>query len=143
MKFGGIKKLNPDKITNSVYTVALLVMYALYILAYFNLYRIKSKYLDMLSLAVNLFVCVVLMVKFNPFIKVAFTANDTRFIFACSTVLFSNILATNYLVKPYYMKYVEVSNTVIKEAEKKVAAEDDTHKLNTSAKTNTLPSMEI
>jgi hypothetical protein len=58
----------------------------------------------MLSLAVNLFVCVVLMVKFNPFIKVAFTANDTRFIFACSTVLFSNILATNYLVKPYYVR---------------------------------------
>jgi FlaA1/EpsC-like NDP-sugar epimerase len=94
-------------------------MYALYILAYFNLYRIKSKYLDMLSLAVNLFVCVVLMVKFNPFIKVAFTANDTRFIFACSTVLFSNILATNYLVKPYYMKYVRSATPSSKKPKKR------------------------
>jgi hypothetical protein len=76
----------------------------------------------MLSLAVNLFVCVVLMVKFNPFIKVAFTANDTRFIFACSTVLFSNI--RNQLSGETVLHEVrEVSNTVIKEAEKKVAAE--------------------
>lgn len=143
MRLGGVGKITPDKITNSIYTIALLVMYALYILAYFNLYRVKSKYLDILSLAVNIFVCVVLMVKFNPFIKVAFTANDTRFIFACSTVLFSNILATNYLLKPYYMKYIEVSNTVIKEAEKTVAEEDHTHKLNTSTKTNPLPSNKI
>jgi hypothetical protein len=137
--FGIFKKLNSDKITNSVYTIALLTIYVLYILAYFNLYKVKSKYLDIMSLSVNVFVCAVLMIKFNPFIKVAFTSSDTRFIFACSTILLSNIIGTNYLLRPYYMKYIEVSNTVIKNAENSVKPEDPTHKLNISAKINTLP----
>lgn len=143
MKVGGIKKINSDKITNCVYTIALLIIYALYVLTYFNLYKVKSRYLDIISLSINVFVCVVLMIKFNPFFKVVFIHNDTRFIFACSTVLLSNIIATNYLLKPYYLKYIEVSNIVIKKAEDTVKPEDQTHKLNTSSKTTTLQSNKL
>jgi hypothetical protein len=64
-------------------------------------------------LFVNIFICVVLMINYNPFVKPQFSINDGTFIFRCAVFLLSNTITNNNLLKPFYAKWTETRDKIL------------------------------
>lgn len=100
-----------------IYFGSIFLIYMCYILAYFKLYTIDQFYIELLVLFVNIFICVVLMINYNPFVKPVFNSNDSTFIFGCAIFLLSNTITNNNLLKPFYTKYTEERDKILKHNE--------------------------
>lgn len=106
-----------NKYSVPIYFGSIFLIYVLYILAYFKLYAIDQFYIELLVLFVNIFICFVLMINYNPFVKPQFSNNDGTFIFGCAIFLLSNTITNNNLLKPFYMKLIETRDNFLKHSD--------------------------
>jgi hypothetical protein len=83
-----------------------LVPYYVYILALFHIYAIQPNYLTQLNIAIQVFICVFLVIRFNPFRTHYFKEGDALMIFGSATFLLLN-LGFIEIVKPYMPMVIE------------------------------------
>lgn len=75
-----------------VYFVSIAALYASYFVIFFKLVDIPHKYVAALQSFVHVFVCLFLLVRFNPLIHPVLHKNDSDIIFASAVLLLSNVV---------------------------------------------------
>ena len=91
------KKLSIDTIDTikfRTYSGMIALLYLFYILTFFGIYFVNPKYIRLMSIAIQLFICLFLMWSFNPYIKQELRIYDEQIIFAAAFFLLNNVVIT-------------------------------------------------
>ena len=83
-----------DEIKLSVYMGMVAILYLSYFLVFFGIYYVNPNYIKILSITIQLFICLFLLWSFNPFIKQELRVYDRRIIFAAAFFLLNNVVIT-------------------------------------------------
>jgi len=98
-----------DYFSAPVYHMLIILLYISYIIAIIGISYINPEYTRYLSIIIQLFIALVLMVRFNPLRKqMTCNKNDRTLIFASAFYLLFNDEFTNYVVE--YFKENEIMN---------------------------------
>jgi hypothetical protein len=87
-----------NKIKKSLYYSATLLLYLSYLAIFFGIYTINPEYLKTAIHILELFISLVLIVRFHPFQKSRLENYDQQLIFLSATILLTNLGFTNYLL---------------------------------------------
>jgi hypothetical protein len=74
----------------------ILITNALYFTTYFGLMKIDQKYIEILNITIQLFICLFLLIRFNPLRDHELRQYDAKIIFASALLLGSNLLGSVY-----------------------------------------------
>lgn len=69
-----------------------ILSWILYILVGLGVYFIKPSYVHWATIIVHTLICLFLIIKFNPFVKVKFDTSDTAIIFSSAVILLLNVV---------------------------------------------------
>ena len=91
-----LKKANGtmDGIKTPLFVGTLFVWHVLYFALFFGLAFINEIYVRWLSTAIQIFICLFLIIRFRPFRDYTITQFDATVIFASATSLLTNVLTT-------------------------------------------------
>jgi len=91
-----LKKTNVtmDGIKTPLFVGTLFVWHVLYFALFFGLAFINEIYIRWLSTAIQIFICLFLIIRFRPFRDYTITQFDATVIFASATSLLTNVLTT-------------------------------------------------
>lgn len=93
-----------DKYKVTIYIWLFVIPYVLYFIAFFGIWYVNPSYINVISVMMQLYVALFLMIRFNPFIKHEFRPYDDRLIFASAFLLLTNVgvtsVFTRYVVNP-------------------------------------------
>jgi hypothetical protein len=78
----------------------------LYFITYFGLMNINQKYIEILNIGIQLFICLFLLVRFNPLRDHELRQYDAKIIFASALLLGSNLIGSVYNDWPVLSKIV-------------------------------------
>lgn len=82
-----------------VFTFVIYFSYMLYFLTIFGLSRNAPEYLKYLQFFIQIYVCLFLIIRFNPFIKTKFTHLDKRVAFSAGLFIFTTSFINEILVR--------------------------------------------
>lgn len=71
--------------------------YLLYFITFFGLLSINHKYIEWLSIATQMFICIFLLIRFNPFRNHELRKYDSKIIFGSAILLGINIVGSTYI----------------------------------------------
>jgi hypothetical protein len=92
-----------DSFSAPIYNLLILILYVTYIIAIIGVTYINPEYTRYLTVFIQSFIAIILMVRFNPLrSKVQFTDNDRTFVFSAAFYLLLNDEFTQYIID--YMK---------------------------------------
>jgi hypothetical protein len=77
--------------TTYIYFVTLLFLHVSYFLMYFKIMKIDEKIINYSDIAIQSFICFVLLLRFNPWRKVQMTDYDRVIIFGSAVILLGNL----------------------------------------------------
>jgi len=99
-----------DTVKIRTYGGMVAILYFSYFLTFFGIYYVNPKYIHILSIIIQLFICVFLMWSFNPFIKQELRIYDRQIIFAAAFFLLNNvvIIELDSLFNNPIQKYVDI-----------------------------------
>jgi len=107
---------NAYHIQELLFTLFLATSYALIFISYLGLYNSAPKYLSTMSYYFNIYICIFLLWRFNPFRKLdTFTELDRKIAFSAGVFILTTTALNQYII--------EIQNTikrVISYFEKKV-----------------------
>jgi hypothetical protein len=83
-----------DGIKTPLFVGTLFVWHVLYFALFFGLAFINEIYIRWLSTAIQIFICLFLVIRFRPFRDYTITQFDATVIFASATSLLTNVLTT-------------------------------------------------
>jgi len=86
-----------DSITSTVYFYVVILLNISYIFLYIGLNYIDNTYLHYFSTFVQVFVCIFLIIRFNPFRTHSLRKNDASIIFGSAILLLANLGIYQYL----------------------------------------------
>ena len=81
-----------DRFVVPVYFVSMTALYACYFAVFFKMVDVPRKYVSALQSFVHVFVCLFLLVRFNPLIHPVLHKHDSAIIFASAMLLLSNVV---------------------------------------------------
>jgi hypothetical protein len=85
-----------------IYVYTMIGLHVIYFALFFGILSVDPKYLNLLNLGVQIFICVFLMVRFNPFRRTdVLKPMDKYVIFSSAVILATNLVAveiSNYIV---------------------------------------------
>ena len=81
-----------------VFTFVIYFCYLLYFLTIFGLSRDAQEYLKYLQFFVQIYVCLFLIIRFNPFTKTKFTSLDKRVAFSAGLFIFTTSFINQLLL---------------------------------------------
>jgi hypothetical protein len=80
-----------------IYKFVLYTSYVLYALSILSIYTKAPEYLTTLNVLLKIYVSLFLIVRFNPFVKIAFTEFDRQIVFSAGIFLALTTTITQYL----------------------------------------------
>lgn len=83
-----------DTVANPVYFWLIGLFYVVYLAAFFGVVYIQPTYIHWLTIWIQVFISVVLLIRFNPFRKHASNGCNHVLIFACASFLLLNVCLT-------------------------------------------------
>ena len=81
-----------SRIKYPLYFGSVTLLYISYFILFFGIYKINVKYVHMLSTFVHVFVCLFLILRFNPFVKAELRPYDSNIIFGSAMLLLFNVV---------------------------------------------------
>jgi hypothetical protein len=87
-----------EKITRPIYVSLMIILYCFYFVIIFGIFYINAAYLRTLVVAIQVFIAVILIIRFNPFRHHTLHASDSDIIFASATFLLFNALLTEGVI---------------------------------------------
>ena len=100
-----------EKYTAQIYFLTLGTLHIAYFLVYFNITKFNEKILNYTDVAIQIFICAVLILRFNPWRKVQMTEYDKHIIFGTAIILLGNLAITQYLLKNFKNLYDKAYKT--------------------------------
>ena len=88
-----------EKVKIPVYSFLIFFIYASYFLAFFGLYYVSPDLLNSFRYAITFFICMFLIIRFNPFQKHELRYFDDKLIFGSGLILLSNLGFELYFTK--------------------------------------------
>lgn len=83
-----------DKVASPIYYWLIGLFYFIYIAAFLGAFYINPLYIHSLSFAIQLFISIVLLIRFNPFRTHAVYESNNILVFACACFLLLNVTLT-------------------------------------------------
>jgi hypothetical protein len=68
------------------------LLYFSYFIIFFGIYNINTRYVHLLSIFVHVFICLFLLLRFNPFVKAELRQYDSNIIFGSALLLLFNVV---------------------------------------------------
>lgn len=87
-----------ELIKKPFYIVMIILVNVLYITAYFGIMKYNVKYLEYLNIGIQLFICIFLIIRFNPLRKHHLKEFDANIIFGSAIYLLVNLGLTEYIL---------------------------------------------
>jgi hypothetical protein len=84
----------------------IIITNALYFTTYFKLMNINQKYIEILNIAIQVFICLFLLIRFNPLRDHELRQYDAKIIFASAVLLSTNLLGSVYNDWPILSKII-------------------------------------
>jgi len=75
-----------------------ILLYLSYIAIFLGIYIINPEYLHSAIVALEFFICAVLIIRFHPFQKAKIEKYDQHLIFLSASIILTNIGITNYIL---------------------------------------------
>ena len=100
-----------DTIKIRTYSGMIALLYFFYILTFFGIYSVNPKYIHILSIIIQLFICLFLMWSFNPYIKQELRIYDGQIIFAAAFFLLNNVVVTE-LISLFHIPIQKYTNSI-------------------------------
>jgi tryptophan-rich sensory protein len=94
-----------EKYTAQIYFITLGALHIAYILVFFNITRFNEAILNYTDVAIQTFICAVLLLRFNPWRKVQITEYDKHIIFGTALILLGNLASAQYFLKHFKTFY--------------------------------------
>ena len=88
-----------DKIKKPLYLLLIFLLYFSYFLIFAGLYYVNTKYIQIFSILLQIFICVFLIIRFHPFRKHELREFDATIIFASAILLLTNAGLTEFAKK--------------------------------------------
>lgn len=85
-----------NKISAPFYISMIVTLHILYFVTFIGIIRVNSTYIHYLDVFIQLFICVFLMLRFNPFREHKLHKNDSIIIFGSAVFLLSNLGVTRW-----------------------------------------------
>jgi len=73
------------------YIYGIVFFHAAYVLLFIGLFEFNKEYLSILDILIQTFVCIFLIIRFNPFRKHVLRPSDAQIIFGSATFLLLNL----------------------------------------------------
>ena len=81
-----------DDIAVPVYFVSIAALYFCYFVLFFKIVDVSHKYVAFLQMIIHVFVCLFLLIRFNPLIHPVLRKYDSNIIFTSAVLLLSNVV---------------------------------------------------
>ena len=88
-----------DQITRPIFAWTLALIYGLYIITFFGVLSVDSSYVKILSTFMQVFIGVILAIRFSPFRHHVFREHDSVLIFTSAIFILTNVGLTEYFMK--------------------------------------------
>jgi len=99
-----------DTFSGPIYNALIILLYVTYVIAIIGVTYINPEYTRYLTLIIQSFIAIVLMVRFNPFRKkVQFSDNDRTLIFSAAFYLLINDEFTQYIIDYMKDKFIPIN----------------------------------
>jgi hypothetical protein len=93
--------------TTYIYFVTLLSLHIAYFLMYFDIMKFNETVINYSDIAIQTFICLVLLLRFNPWRKVQLTDYDRDIIFGSAVILLGNLTISKYFLNTFKTIYKE------------------------------------
>lgn len=80
-----------DKIASPIYHWLIILLYIIYLAAFFGILYVNNAYIHHLDVFIQTFIAVILIIRFNPFRKHVLKESDNTLIFASAFFLLMNV----------------------------------------------------
>jgi hypothetical protein len=80
-----------DNYVSPIFIFLVLLLHGLYALTFFNIIENKKAFIEKVNVAIQLFICAVLIIRFNPIRSADFKEYDRKIIFASAMFLLANL----------------------------------------------------
>lgn len=98
-----------EHITISIYIVSLFITHLVYIAVFLGVFVTVPEYIRLLNIATQVFLCIILMFRFNPFQTAPkIHEGDNMFIFGAVFLLFTNVILTELIKIPIIQRFFSV-----------------------------------
>jgi len=87
------------------YIYGIVFFHVSYIVLFIGLFEFNKEYLSILDISIQTFVCIFLIIRFNPFRKHIFKPSDAKIIFGSATFLLLNLSFVK-IFNQYFMNNV-------------------------------------
>lgn len=83
-----------------------------YIFLFFGFVFINPEYIKYLSIFIQVLICIILIIRFNPYRKHNFVETDSRIIFSSAIFLLTNLGITEYIRSQIEIPFTTISKTL-------------------------------
>ncbi len=97
-----------DKVASPIYYWLIFLLYFIYIAVFFGIFYVNKNYIEHLSVFIQVFIAIILMIRFNPLRHHEVKSSDNTIIFASAFFLLVNVGLTQTLGS--YVKKVWTNN---------------------------------
>lgn len=73
------------------YIYGIIFFHVAYVMLFIGIFQFNKEYLSILDISIQTFICIFLIVRFNPFRKHVFKPSDAKIIFGSATFLLLNL----------------------------------------------------
>lgn len=107
-----------DKIASPIYYWLIGLFYLFYLAAFFGFFYVQPAYIHVLSAVIQIFISIVLLIRFNPFRKHAVYESNNILVFACAFFLLINVCLTESIVRRLQTTFVNDVHSDIRNIER-------------------------
>jgi len=101
-----IKTPLSDHYAEPVYIVSILLIHIMYAAVFFGFIVSIPEQIVLLNFAIETFLCVILMIRFNPFYPIKVVSDfDRMLIFGSAAIIFTNIVLVQIVKMPIVKRY--------------------------------------
>jgi hypothetical protein len=87
-----------ERIKKPVYIATVVAIHVLYLLIFMGLVYVKSEHIKLLNTLLQIFICLILIFRFNPFTKHELREFDGQIIFGAALLLLFNSGIIDYII---------------------------------------------
>jgi len=94
--------------SGTLYFYTLTFLHVSYVLAFFEIIKFNETIMNYLDVFIHTYICVVLLIRFNPWRTTKMTEGDRNVIFGTAVFLLGNLAITQYFLNYVKQNYVTI-----------------------------------
>jgi len=99
-----LNKIQKQRFDELLYTFAIIILYLTYFFIAIGMFPNNPEYVTYLTYFIRLYICIMLIIRFNPFRKLKYTEFDKNLVFGAALFMLSTLIV-NVDILSYIKKY--------------------------------------